>query len=800
MQKIKVLLLSLFVVLFFVGCEENNSDVVSSGSSSTYLLKTYPSGGLVITSASQSSVVEVSLEDTATNTPVAGEVITLDYFDLSKGSMNSFSATTDSNGKAVFNYTAPNDITNLSSLTLTFRVESQSSVTSTLTISYDSTVVTDPKYAYYKLKAYPEDNITITQGSQSIDLQVYLEDTSTGKPVAGEVVIVDFFDSTKGSMSSFTGTTDTVGKISFTYTSPQTIASLTSLDITFRLKADLSKYDTVNVAFAEAIDPAIEVPKLVLDKSTIDITTNGQTVNVSIKVFNNDLTPYSGGNVNIKYPEIALTGKDVGSFDTFSAPVVNGQVNFVYTAPNPLSGDETFEFIFYHDSQPILSEKILTLNIKPDADQIVLSNYSLKSIYDTTMDLDTTKQMTFYIYNEETGSNIDDASMTSVKVTVLNPSLASLEDTAGNTGSSLTVNSKNNVQMNLKTNTISGIVPIEVVADFKDANDAAKTITRVFNVVILSGPPTAMSLSYAGTSQNSANAKFIENWVLTVTDKYNNLVNTSPAVSMGMLTGYATSSAATANSAGYLYYSTSDGGTLKSDDTFTAGSNVFDNVDLVNDKLVTFGTGYVFNASGKWDIDSKVASDKLSLVDDFNGSDVSALGFAVGHNFRNQTCDGSAVVANVYPQDTNILGSTGSMIINVEYDYYLVGKSVMLWNNLVGSDNNTDVKVGIAKKITLRGSGLTGETYSFAKGFSGVIRLNVNISSTVEYYKNANFGYQVEVSGDDVDWEVSDDSMNHGITDCGTNGGVAFVDVNITSDAPNAGTVSLTNVLVGSEF
>ena len=295
-----------------------------------------------------------------------------------------------------------------------------------------------------------------------------------------------------------------------------------------------------------------------------------------------------------------------------------------------------------------------------------------------------------------------------------------------------------------------------------------------------------------------------------MTDKYNNLVNTTPSVSLGMITGYAQSSATTSNVANYLYFDAvaGDGNlTNATPDTFKSSKEVFENVDLVNDKLILFGgEGYKFASYGKWDINAIDDNKTLSLVDDYNASDETGLGYAVGHNFRNERCDGSSVVANVYAKDNNnTLGTTGSMIVQVEYDYYLVGKSTVLWANLVGENNNTEVKIGIAKKITLRGSGLEGESYDYAKGYSGVTRLYIHISDTVEYYKNANFGYAVEVSGDDTNWTVSGTSMDQNITSCVdadnvNTGGVAYVDVNITSDATNSGTITVKNVLVGSEF
>lgn len=174
------------------------------------------------------------------------------------------------------------------------------------------------------------------------------------------------------------------------------------------------------------------------------------------------------------------------------------------------------------------------------------------------------------------------------------------------------------------------------------------------------------------------------------------------------------------------------------------------------------------------------------------------LGYAVGHNFRNETCSGTPVVANIYAKDNkNALDEQGFLLLQVEYDYYLVGKKVVLWANLTGQHENNETKVGIGRPTTLRGLGLTGEEYSFAKGFNGVVRLYIHIKDTSSYYKNANFGVIPQVTGDDNVWSYTT-SMANGITSC-INHGMVYVDVKIT-DANNSGTVSLTNLLTAGEF
>ncbi|MEA2099839.1 MAG: hypothetical protein U9P72_06900, partial [Campylobacterota bacterium] len=303
------------------------------------------------------------------------------------------------------------------------------------------------------------------------------------------------------------------------------------------------------------------------------------------------------------------------------------------------------------------------------------------------MGLESNKLVSFMVKNKN-DAQVDDSKITSITVTSLNPSLGTLENTLGDKNSSLTMYGKNSVAISIESNTLSGIIPLQVDSVFVDENGAVQNLSEVFNILVLSGPPTAMSLSYASTAQNKDNAKFIEKWILTVTDKYNNLVNTNPSVSMGMIAGYARSSGTTSisNLNNNLFYNPSVGGTMKgAENEFHATRSVFGNVDQVNDVLVTFGNGYTYEASGKWDINTNT-NNILDLVDSYNGKDTSSLGFAVGHNYRQDgSMEGVEWVGNVYPEDNNyIIDETGSLKINVEYDYYLTGKDVMLWVNLIG--------------------------------------------------------------------------------------------------------------------
>jgi len=550
---------------------------------------------------------------------------------------------------------------------------------------------------------------------------------------------------------------------------------------------------------------------VILPVSATVLTTNNEIVNISVKVFDSANNPYSGGKIIKINPNDVLTGRDIGTFDTIEANLTNGVAAFHYTAPDNLVKDKsTLTFGFYHDSNP---SKVMqyTMSIVPEVNQIILTNYSLQAANpkNVTVGLESSKLVSYGVYDTN-NKQINNSAVKSITISSLNPSLGTLKDTVGNSGTKITVKGKNNVTVKVVTNTKSGVVPIKVDATFTDANSKEQNLTKVFNVVVLSGPPTAMSLSYASTDATGKKdyAKMVEKWVLTVTDKYNNLVNTNPAISMGMLAGYAQSSAPVGNVANYLYYLPSVGnGTMDGvANTFSAPASAFSNVDQANDYLVTFGNGYTYNASGKWDI-SRSSAKVLNLIDDFNGTTVSGLGYAVGHNFRQDACrEAQEWVGNVYPESGSyILDGNGSMRLNVEYDYYLVDKDVVLWTNLTGKQNseNQTVRLGEAKKINLRGSGITAESYSFSKGFKGVVRLKLLINGSGEYLRNSRFSYSVLVASDGANWTVTDDSMKHNITYCNPiykQNGMSYVDVNFTTQTPSAGTVTLTNVLPVNEF
>ena len=619
----------------------------------------------------------------ANNQPASDEPISINYFDGSYGTMNSFSGVTDNNGHLIFEYTAPNSIDTLNDFNISFQLLNDSSIKAFTTINIDLDIK-KKKYQNYKLTAVALNSI-ITDNLQSKQIDIYLENNNH-RPAVDEIIVLKYFDGTFGSVNSFSGITDGNGHVEFTYTSAVTLRDGDDYLLKFSLKNDSSIEDEVWFKVQQDSNKvASKKYKLTSSLQTNDIPMN------------------------------------------------------------------------------LLSSKLILFTIKTD-DELFASNEEIESI----------------------------------TVKLLRPSLGIIEDSKNKKATNLQFNHLNNVQIKLTTNNISGVLPIEVKAILKSGEE----LSKIFNISLRSGPASAISISYVGEpTLISSRAKFTETWILTITDKYNNPVNSNPVISTGVMVGYAQSSDTTSNDSNYLYFNPSEdkNGTLDIENqNFQVNNTPFDNVDQTNEYLVTFANGYSYNASGKWDINIDL-NNRLDLVDKFEGNNSSNLGFAVGHNYRQDRCEeGVEWLANSYTKNNNYtIDNTGTIKIIVEYDYYLVGKSVMLWTNLIETNNEKTVRLGESRKITLKGLGLNEVTpRSVPNGTnSKVYRFHIPVKGINSLYSNAKFSYRVDSTNLIIN-NIQD--SNGDLDNC-----QAYVDITVTDNNTTDnkdGMITLKNLEIIDEF
>lgn len=568
-----------------------------------------------------------------------------------------------------------------------------------------------------------------------------------------------------------------------------------------------------------------------LENQENTLTVNNEIIALALRVFDGVTnTPYSTGNVKVELPSKVITGVDVGSFTAYEVPIVNGVVTFNYNGPNNLqglidSGDFNSTFLFYHEDNT-LDKKPITMVYQPDAGSgYIPVNYELiVTSQDGNMTTGLQKEKTFsVVLRDDRLTTVPEASITSIVITSKNDLVGRLLDNGSET-STLTLLGQNPVNFNIRTFTKSGLLPVDIVVNFVDPNGIAKQLKQTVNIVVYSGPATAMSISYAGVEQDAQSVKYIEKFSVTVTDAYNNKVNTQPFIAVGTMVEYAVDGSSVdgirTEMSPRLWYGRFDapyGSIIPSAAGATfetlGGGNIFRWVDFDNDKLVIFGQGFVYEALGKWDIEPGVDANSLGLLDDYFGIQRDGLFYAVGHNNRQDLCsqDAREFVGNV-KSDTYQINEQGNAFVEFEYDYHLTGKDIMLWVNLFGyqADTNTVTRTGEAKKHTLRGNGLiTRNTYTLPAGIQNArLYFGIRHENAPENYINAHFDYVVR-GGCTVENEISSSNFIYdtnnapiAIKDARScdNGGIVYVELNTSNYGTGDCTITLDSIEVAGEF
>ena len=315
-----------------------------------YVLKVFPENNVTVSQASESKVIELYLENNLTTLPVSNESVTVDFFDATKGTLNAFSGSTDSNGHITFNYTAPSTIIALSPFDIKFKLSKDITKTVSKTIVFDNTIASDLKYANYVLKAYPENNVTITTNSQSQVLEVYLEDNVTKLPVSGETVIVEFFDASQGVMSAFSSTTDSSGHVAFNYTAPSDITKITPLNVIFKLSGDVKVTNSTMILFDTTVQKQdYSNYNITSVPADVNITAGLQSKVIDVYVEDNRTTPAKpavGEVITVDY----FDGSK-GTMSAFSATTdANGHAAFNYTSIENVVDTTQYALTFRMDS------------------------------------------------------------------------------------------------------------------------------------------------------------------------------------------------------------------------------------------------------------------------------------------------------------------------------------------------------------------------------------------------------------------------------------------------------------------
>jgi hypothetical protein len=777
-----------------------------------------------IANASQTEIVSIYVVDSQTGVGISGKTVSISTLPSGYGGFTASTAVTDASGKAEFTYHAPTDLSAIDgtnrNATLSF-TENGTTIGKVITFNYNMSIAISD----YNL-TNETTPIIVNYDNELKNISVVVVDKH-GIGVEDVNVRISAIDGVEyGSIISASAIkSDISGHAQFTYKAPSDVKAVdkntTIVNLSIVSNGVLVDKN-VSIEFNK-VDLNISVPIVVVSNTykDINLTQNSQNIQMEIQVFEQATNaPYTSGNVKVSLPSSVIEGTDVGSFDEYTVAVgSNGKAVFNYTGPQDLqslidNNETNAIFDFSHEDNPTQEDNI-TVNYSLNGGYVP-SNYIIttsSSDGKQTMGLQILKSFTLYL-KDDRGILVEDSDIKRITIRSKNTLVGQLiNSSTGNNEEQLDFNASdavNSKSFSVQTYTLSGLLPIEITAEFNDANGNSQTKSIIMNIVVLSGPPTAMSISYAGVEQNSTGAKYIEKFVVTVTDAYSNPVNTKPYIATGSMVEYAvdgsSSSSERSTKSPRLWHGLNDShgdlNTISGNKAqFETAADVFSYVDFNNDKLVVFGSGYVYEALGKWDITDSGSANILDLKDDYTGSDRTGLFFAIGHNNRQDLCktDGTEYVGNM--KATNYqLDDNGHALLEFEYDYHLTGKDIMVWVNLTGfqADNNTTGRIGESKKHTLRGNGLiTPNSYLVKSGSSNnILHFDIHHENAAEWYINGHLGYAT--TGCQVD-SVIQSSNSYDARSC-MNDQVVFVDLNVSNPFKDDCAITLTNIAVSSEF
>ncbi|HIP28703.1 MAG TPA: hypothetical protein EYG82_05955 [Sulfurovum sp.] len=839
-------LLLVTVVLVLTACGSNSKrdpivldrNVTADGNSTVYHLVN-ETRVVEVNFANQVKTISVDVVD-GQNVGISGVNVSISAVSgLEYGSITGASTvSTNDGGRAIFTYNAPKDIDSVNG----------QDTTVTLSLTLNGRTISKNVQILFKVLDIEVSEITLINETKFLEVHANNEVRNisvdvvngNGIGVKGKEVSISAISGMEyGAITgASTVTTDGAGRAIFTYTAPNDISTVEGKSTTVTLSTRKEDNSTiareVTITFKKQIENnGTSVPVVIAPKQTISLTSNSQTVQLEIRVLDQATNrPYTTGNVLVIMPKKVLDNIDVGTFASSSVAVENGRAIFDYTGPADLksliaNNDLSSVFKFSHEANT-QSEVAITVTYELK-DPYVPSNYELiTSTQDGNQTMGLLAQKTFSIFlKNDKGDLVSDSQINKVTIRSVNATVGKLIN-AGATVDTLAftgANAINNKSFVVATFKLSGLLPINIKVDFTDANGKAQSLSTIMNVIVFSGPPTAISISYVSTTQDAGRAKYIEKLAISVTDEYGNRVNTNPSIAVGAIAGYTVdgreSSGVETHLTRRLFYGRQDvaSGSANGEIVPSAGnkarfvadpSGVFKYVNAEgsnSDKLVIFGERKNYEAMGKWDF-AKDGNSILALQDNYYGIQRSGLYYAVGHNYYQDLCraDGREWLGNA-DSDTYTVDDKGTATVNYSYDYHLTGKDVLIWVNLDGfqPDTGKRTRIGEVTKHTLRGTGLTkvpSAGYSLAKGESGTAHFVIWHENAPERYRNAHFAWAIK-GGSTCTPTLVATSNNFDARTC-SNGassdGTSYVTYAIQAPADKECTFNIERITVSSEF
>ena len=460
------------------------------------------------------------------------------------------------------------------------------------------------------------------------------------------------------------------------------------------------------------------------------------------------------------------------------------------------------------DSEEITSSNNENNNTEINNTSVDIINYEILFSLATDnikLNLEDKKSFKVGLLNKDTNRSISKSKIENITISSGQSNLIKFfdGDKHATLSSQLVYEHDNNIDAYVKTNTHSGLGDILVSIEYLNKKGKKKKISKSYAITILSGPPTAFSINDDGVGYNFETKWFEKKFLISATDKYNNIVNISPTIYVSAMTGFTLDE----NKKEIIHGKFTD---IKSklivEDnraSFEVSKPLFTNLDVTRDYLILFGDINTYEALGKWDIDADQSSDTLlTLTEDYHGQSYEGLGFAVGHNYLKEICSSAYREWHLKIDSTDgsyKLDEEGKAKVTLKYPAeYLYGKRAAISVNFLGKTPETGkvVKSGeVYFDILNNVEGLkSSESKEVIDGSPTIIRHNGIIDTgTGDSFilKNSHFSCDCTGSGIASCNPVMQNKIIKDVSECGSE--LAYVIYEVTSLPDTNTTVQLTN-------
>ena len=333
-------------------------------------------------------------------------------------------------------------------------------------------------------------------------------------------------------------------------------------------------------------------------------------------------------------------------------------------------------------------------------DNTTIHNYDIELIpnNESKIGLNNQKRYTLSLINLDNNRSISANSVTirssdSSKIKLINPN--NYQDGNNIAQSELNFTQSRDTSLYLQTYNSSGVVNLNITANYTNNRNENYDINKTIPITILSGEPTAFSINSAGVEYNFETKWFEQKFLISASDRYNNIVNIHPIINVSAMADFTKDN----DNKRILHgnFSNIKAQLIADNDTHTAifesNSSNLSNVDTQRDFLLLFGDVTAYEALGKWNIDSyNNTATTLDLTDSYYGGTHNNLGFAIGHNYYNEICSSESKEWELKIDSTDStyrLDDEGKTYITLKFPAYMIGKKIALSVNFSGTQKRS---------------------------------------------------------------------------------------------------------------